>query len=181
MRQKIIIAVTVCIILSLHFISNAQIKTPQDFFGFEPGSDRNLFTYEQLVDYLKLIDKASPRMEMREIGYSPMGKPMYIAFLSSEQNISRLDELKKYNRILALDPEIKPKDKEDLLREGKVFILGTLSMHSTEVGPSQAAAIIAYDLATTNDPLKTEWLQDVVYMIVPNHNPDGMDMIVNYY
>jgi hypothetical protein len=181
MKQKIISAIAVCIILSLHFISNAQIKTPQDFFGFEPGSDRNLFTYEQLVDYLKLIDKASPRMEMREIGYSPIGKPMYIAFLSSEQNISRLDELKKYNQILALDPEIKPKDKEDLLREGKVFILGTLSMHSTEVGPSQAAAIIAYDLATTNDPLKTEWLQDVVYMMVPCHNPDGMDLVVNHY
>ncbi len=182
MKSKIIRGITGCILLlSLHGISTAQIKSPQDFFGFEPGSDGNLFTYEQLIDYLKVLDKASPRLEMREIGQSPMGKTMYIAFLSSEQNISRLDELKKYNKILALDPELKIKDKEDLIREGKVFILGTLSMHSTEVGPSQASAIIAYDLVTTNDPLKLEWLQNVIYMIVPCHNPDGMDMVVNHY
>jgi len=182
MKSKIIPGITACILLLfLNGISCAQIKSPQNFFGFEPGSDGNLFTYEQLIDYLKVLDKASTRLEMREIGQSPMGKTMYIAFLSSEQNISRLDELRKYNKILALDPELKIKDKEDLLREGKVFILGTLSMHSTEVGPSQAAAIIAYDLATTNDPLKMEWLQNVVYMLVPCHNPDGMDMVVNHY
>src|SRR4030042_931350 len=182
MKSKIIRGITGCILLlSLHGNSTAQIKSPQDFFGCEPGSDGNLFTYEQLIDYLKVLDKASPRLEMREIGQSPMGKTMYIAFLSSEQNISRLDELKKYNKILALDPELKIKDKEDLIREGKVFILGTLSMHSTEVGPSQASAIIAYDLVTTNDPLKLEWLQNVIYMIVPCHNPDGMDMVVNHY
>jgi hypothetical protein len=182
MKSKIIPGITAGIlILFLYSISFSQITSPQDFFGFEPGSDRNLFTYEQLIDYLKVLDKASPRLEMREIGQSPMGKPMYIAFLSSEQNIARLDELKEYNRRLALDSDLKMEDKEGIIREGKVFILGTLSMHSTEVGPSQAAAIIAFDLITTNDPLKTEWLQNVVYMMVPCHNPDGMDMVVDNY
>ncbi len=60
-------------------------------------------------------------------------------------------------------------------------MLGTLSMHSTEVGPAQSAPLIAYDLATTSDPSKLRWLEDVVYMMVPNHNPDGMDMVVNHY
>ncbi len=181
MKNVFICLISLIILLSLNFIAIAQIKTPVEFFGFEPGSDRNVFTYEQLVDYLKLLDKASPRLEMREIGYSPMGKPMYVAFLSSDENISKLNELKNYNRILALDSELKPADKEDILKKGKVFVLGTLSMHSNEVGPSQASALIAYDLITTSDPLKTEWLQNVVYMMVPCHNPDGMDMVINHY
>ena len=34
---------------------------------------------------------------------------------------------------------------------------------------------------TTNNPEMLEWLDDVVYMLVPSHNPDGMDMIVDFY
>ncbi|MCP5046959.1 MAG: hypothetical protein GY940_07285, partial [bacterium] len=71
--------------------------------------------------------------------------------------------------------------RETLFKKGKVFVLGTLSMHSGEVGPSQAAAPIAYDLITTRDPLKSSWLKNVVYMMVPCHNPDGMDMVVAHY
>jgi len=54
-------------------------------------------------------------------------------------------------------------------------------MHSTEVGPSQSAPLIAYDVATTKDPKILNWLENVVYMIVPSHNPDGMDLVVNHY
>ncbi len=59
--------------------------------------------------------------------------------------------------------------------------MATLSMHSTEVAPSQAAPLIAYKLITPSDPLVTEYLNDVVYMMVPNHNPDGMDLVVENY
>jgi hypothetical protein len=54
-------------------------------------------------------------------------------------------------------------------------------MHSTEVGPSQSAPLIAYDLVSTEDPVKLKWLEDVVYMMVPCHNPDGMNIVVNHY
>ena len=154
---------------------------PKDFFGFEPGSDGNLIDYEQLTNYLKKLDESSARVEMREIGKSPMGKPMYIVFISSEENIKKLDELGQINKKLALDAELTSGQVNDLAKKGKVFFLATLSMHSSEVGPTQSAPLIAYDLATTKDPEKLKWLSDVVYMMVPNHNPDGMDMIVNHY
>jgi len=160
---------------------NASIPEPADFFGFEPGSDRNLFTYEQLIDYLVELDQQSDRIRLDEIGHSPMGKPMYIAFISSEENIARLDGMKKVNRELALNPDIDPEVLDHMVRDGKVFVLATLSMHSSEVAPSQAAPLIAYELATTGEKKKLDWLQNVVYMMVPNHNPDGMDLIVKNY
>ncbi|MFC2129772.1 M14 family zinc carboxypeptidase, partial [Bacteroidota bacterium] len=80
-----------------------------------------------------------------------------------------------------LDPDLPEGEREKMIEEGKVFVLGTLSMHSSEVGPAQSAPLIAYDLVTTTDKKKLEWLSNVVYMMVPNHNPDGMDMIVNNY
>ncbi|MCD6377059.1 MAG: hypothetical protein J7L94_16155, partial [Caldisericaceae bacterium] len=55
------------------------------------------------------------------------------------------------------------------------------SMHSGEVGPSQAAPPIVYQLATSQDEAIKEILNDVVYMMVPSQNPDGMDMVVHHY
>ena len=170
---------TACLVL-LATLVYAQ-KKPSEYFGFEPGSDRNLFTYEELIGYLRDLDAASDRLKMVEIGNSPQGRTMYIAFLSTAANISRLDEMKEVNRRLALDADIPSGEKQEMIGKGKVFVLATLSMHSGEVGPSQSAPLIAYDLATTSDPLKLKWMDDVVYMMVPCHNPDGMNMVVENY
>ena len=59
--------------------------------------------------------------------------------------------------------------------------MAALSMHSTEVGPSQSAPLIAYEVATTKEPKLLGWLENVIYMMVPCHNPDGMDLVVNHY
>lgn len=164
-----------------NYAQDPAAVSPVDFFGFEPGSDGNLFDYEQLIVYLNKLDKSSPRLEMREIGKSPMGKPMYILFISSPDNIRNLDELGQINKKLTFDVNLKTDQVDELVKNGKVFFLATLSMHSSEVGPTQSSPIIAYDLATTRDPQKLKWLDDVVYMMVPNHNPDGMDMIIEHY
>ena len=158
-----------------------SVIVPADYFGFEPGADRELFTYEQLISYLQEIDAQSPRIKLEEIGASPMGKTMYIAFISSEKNISRLESLKEINRELALNPDIPEEKLEEMVTSGRTFVLATLSMHSSEVAPSQSASLVAYDYATTTDPRKLEWLDNVVYMMVPCHNPDGMDLVVENY
>lgn len=154
---------------------------PTSFFGFIPGSDQKLFDYEQLIDYLNQLEKTSPRVKLKEIGKSPLGKPMYIAFISSEKNILNLDSLRKINETLAMNPDLSVTDCDRMTQDGKVFVLATLSMHSTEVGPSQAAPLIAYRLATATHPDTTTWLNEVVLMMVPCHNPDGMDKVVNHY
>ncbi|RKE02100.1 zinc carboxypeptidase [Marinifilum flexuosum] len=158
-----------------------KIETPAEHFGFEPGADRMLFDYEELIDYLQKLDNASTRLKLTEIGNSPMGKKMYIAFISSEKNIKSLNKLKDINRKLALNPNIPEPNRDSLLNKGKVFFLATLSMHSDEIGPSQSAPLVAYDLVTTEDSQKREWLDNVVLMMVPCHNPDGMNMVVNNY
>ena len=50
-----------------------------------------------------------------------------------------------------MNPTLEKEELEEMIREGKVFVLATLSMHSTEVAPSQSAPLIAYDYATTTD------------------------------
>lgn len=181
-KRRMILAATAMFIVSCVFPQEAgKLITPKKHFGFTPGDDRMLFDYEDMISYLTKLDVASPKMKMIEIGKSPMGKPMYIAFISSEENINNLDELKKINKELALNPDIPDEERGKMLDKGKVFFLATLSMHSGEVGPSQSAPTIAYKLLTPEDETIMYHLNDVVYMMVPCHNPDGMDMIVNNY
>jgi len=176
---KKLIFVTACLLLSISL--SAQLKSPEEHYGFKPGSDGNLFLYEELIEYLQLLDAESDKVKMTEIGKSPEGIPMYIAFISSAENLNKLDKLKEYNHKLSMDSELSDAEKSEIFSEGKVFVLATLSMHSTEVGPSQAAPLMAYELATTTDPDKLKWLDDMVLMMVPCHNPDGMNIVINHY
>ncbi|MCX6284062.1 MAG: M14 family metallopeptidase, partial [Bacteroidetes bacterium] len=172
----------ITLIFSSLFAAKAgNLISPEEFFGFKPGTDRKLFNYEKLIDYLKLLEQSSPRVKLAQIGNSPMGKPMYVVCISSADNISNLDKLKEINRQLALNPDLSSETITKMSGEGKVFVLATLSMHSSEVAPSQSLPLIAFELATTTDPGKLKSLNEVVYMAVPCHNPDGMDMVVENY
>ncbi len=185
MKRKLVLSFFAFVIFLAFTVSiraqDSKPVSPEKYYGFVPGSDRNLFDYDALIGYLQELELTSSRIKLEKIGASPMGKPMYIAFLSSEENIAKLDEYKKINKELALNPNIPKNERDKMIADGKVFVLGTLSMHSSEVGPAQSAPLIAYDLVTTTDEKKLQWLDDVVYMMVPNHNPDGMDLIVNNY
>ena len=187
MKKKIFSGLMMLVFLMPVFYSdgieakNAAITTPEAHFGFVPGADRMLFNYDALIAYLVKLDEQSTMLKLVEIGKSPMGKPIYIAFVSSEKNIENLNKLKETNRLLALNPNLDERTRESLFENGKVFFLATLSMHSGEVGPSQSAPLIAHKLLTSDDPKILKWLDDVVYMMIPCHNPDGMDMVVKHY
>ena len=171
-----------CLFLNTYSTSaQTTIPTPESHFGFKPGDDKQLFLYDELMSYLLKLDKISDRIQVKEVGKSSMGKPMYLAFISSAENLNKLNKLKEINRSLALDHTLNANELDQLIKEGKVFVYATLSMHSNEVGPTQAAPLIAYDMITTTDPEKLKWLGDVVFIMMPCHNPDGMDMIANYY
>ncbi|GAB4172634.1 MAG: M14 family metallopeptidase [Calditrichia bacterium] len=157
------------------------LQSPKEYFGFRPGEDRKLINYEQLIAYLSYLDQQSEEIYLEQVGTSPLGKPIYIAFISHKENIQRLPELKQINEELALDYTLSDEKRAEYQNKGRVFVLGTLSMHSTEVGPSQAAPEIAYELITSEDKEMSNWLDKVVYMMVPCHNPDGMDMVVDHY
>lgn len=170
------------VLVTLSAQLNAQQNiSPEVWFGFRPGDDRQLFDYTSLISYLQKLEQHSDRVKMVPIGHSPMGRAMYVVLISSPENLKNLAELKEINRRLALDPLIPPIELESMISRGKVFVVATMSMHSTEVGPTQAVPLMAYELAFTNNPKQLDWLENTVIMIVPSQNPDGMEMVVEHY
>ncbi|MFN2396369.1 MAG: M14 family zinc carboxypeptidase [Bacteroidales bacterium] len=161
-------------------LSRAQIPTPKEHFGFTPGDDRMMFMYEDLISYMQKLADNSPMVNIEEAGKTELGRPMYIIFVSSAENIANLENLREINRRLAMDDIPKGTSRDDLLEDGKVFFLSALSMHANEVGPAQALPLIVYELIEGNDPRRNKILENTVAMFLP-HNPDGMNMIVEHY
>ncbi|MCU0304489.1 MAG: hypothetical protein MUC56_10575 [Thermoanaerobaculales bacterium] len=176
-----VLVVAIVVLGSLAPAAATEVPTPDSVFGFVPGADRRLLDYGELVGYLEKVAAASPRVELREIGRSTLDRPMILVFVSSEANIARLDELREINRRLAVDPAIPDDERPGLLERGRVFLMATLSMHSSEVGPAQTLPLLVHRLATADDVETLGWLDDVVVAVVACLNPDGMDMMVAHY
>jgi hypothetical protein len=162
------------------FLLHAQLPTPESHFGFQPGADRMMFNYETLISYMEKLAEASGKVHMEQIGETELGRPMYLIFISSEENIARLEELREINRRLAMDDIPDGMTRDDLVKEGRVFFLSTLSMHANEVGPVQALPLVAWELLNGTDPRREKILEHTVAMFIP-HNPDGMNMVVEHY
>ena len=110
--------------LTLYSQNPGTLTSPEKFYGFTPGTDRQLVTYEQMISYLQQLASESPMLKLEQIGKSPMGKPMYIAFLSNTRNINNLEGLKKINHELALNPDLSEADRTRVAKDGKVFEIG---------------------------------------------------------
>ena len=158
-------------------------QTPPDkFLGHRVGEDRKLADYTQIKAYFEKLDQESNRLKLFTIGESVLKKPIVMAAISTPENLAKLDRWKEITHKLR-DPRVTSVDEaRKLAREGKAIVLITCSLHATEIAASQMSMELAYDLVTGKtffDAAKT--LDDVVVLLVPSHNPDGNQMVVDWY
>ena len=159
----------------------AAIPTPEDFFGHQMGADRKLARWDRLVEYYNLIDAASDRVQVVNMGPSTLGAPFLSIFVSSPENLARLDELKRMNAVLQ-DPRGHTRaDVDDAIANGKVFFVQSYALHSTEVACSQSPAEIMYLFATRDDDEIHEILDNTVSILIPAFNPDGVGIVNEWY
>ena len=159
----------------------AQIPTPEEFFGHEMGADRKLAKWDRLVEYYELIGQQSDRVQVENVGTSTLGRPFLILYVSSPENLARLDDYQRMNAILQ-DPRGHSQGEIDAaIAEGKVVFLQGYALHSTEVAASQAAAEIVWGFATRDDPGIHEILDNTISILVPSMNPDGVDLVNEWY
>jgi hypothetical protein len=158
------------------------LPTPESVLGFTPGADRHLVEWPVLVEYFRRLGAASDRVEYRELGKTTLGVPFVAVVISSAENMARLDELRAINQRLA-DPRgiTSAAERARLLREGKTIVLITSSIHSTEVGGHLAPVAIADRLARGSTPDIQAILDEVVLVLVPSLNPDGVSIVARWY
>src|SRR5215218_10208794 len=163
-------------------VPQSSIPSPKSVLGFTPGDDRTIAGWSQITDYFERLDRASDRVLVQTLGQSTLKRPLIVAYISARENILALPKYKEIQQQLA-DPrkisQTLPRDQ--LLANGKVEVAISCSIHSTEIVASQMSMQLAYELATAQDPETRATLQNTILLLIPSPNPDGIDIVANWY
>jgi hypothetical protein len=159
----------------------AEVPSPEAFLKRPIGTDFQLADWTQVSEYYRRLAEASPRVELKSIGKTTEGRDFLIAIISSEENLKRLDAIKARARLIA-DPRGKSSEEQKrAVSEGKVILFITPSMHATEVAATEMGMQLSWLLATSDEEPFKSARDNVVVVITPSLNPDGVDHVVQWY
>ncbi len=147
---------------------NPVIPTPASWLGFEIGVRH--ISHDQLVGYMRELDRVSDRITLREYGRSNEGRPMLCLTITDPANQSRLEAIKAARAQLT-NPAIS--GNSDVKNLPAVNYMG-YSIHGNETSGSNASLLVAYYLAAAQTPEVDQLLKNTVILLDPCFNPDGM-------
>ncbi|MFC2170062.1 M14 family zinc carboxypeptidase [Acidobacteriota bacterium] len=161
--------------------AQTKITSPQDFFGFQLGSDKNIARWDKIVGYFGLLEKESDKLKVINMGPSTEGNPFLLVIISSPENLTDLERLQEVNAKISDPRGIEEAEIKKLIGEGKAVICQSMSLHATEIGGTQMAPELTYDLVTRNDEETLQILNNVIFFLIPSFNPDGQIMVTDWY
>jgi hypothetical protein len=158
------------------------VPAPASVFGFQPGADYKLATYAQSIGYFKKLAASTRYMRLVEAGKTTQGRTMYFALISAPENLARIDRYREIAQRLAHPEGLTDAAAHQLARDGKAFVHLDGGLHSTEVAGAQQTPLLAYDLVSrATDPQIKAILDNIVVMLWPTINPDGQEMVAEWY
>jgi hypothetical protein len=162
-------------------VLGSGVFSPRAVLGFNPGDDRTIADWGQITNYFTRLG-SSNRVRVQTIGQSTLGRPLIAVFISAPENIRNLEKYKAIQARLA-DPRkvLNDAERDQLIREGKTVVVISCSIHSTEIVASQMSMQLAYNLASASDEDTLSILRNTILILIPSPNPDGVDIVANYY
>jgi murein tripeptide amidase MpaA len=179
--KRAILFILITFLFQFQPVSAQSIKSPEEVFGFQMGTDKKLINWQQIVSYFNLLAENSKRVQVVELGRTTLNRPMIMAIIGAEEALKNLETYQKIQQQLARPSDLTETNVATLIQEGKLVFLITLNIHSTEIASSQESVELAYELATSKDLEIQKILDNVIILLVPSLNPDGKDMITKWY
>ncbi|HPQ15135.1 MAG TPA: M14 family metallopeptidase, partial [Bryobacteraceae bacterium] len=162
--------------------AQTHVTSPEKFFGFRLGADRKMARWDKIVEYFRLLEKESGgKLAVVNAGPSTEGNPFLFVFISSPANIARLEHFRQINLKISDPRGLTEQEVKRLVAEGRAVICQTMSLHATEIGGTQMAPELAWDLVTDNGEDTRRILDNVIFIMVPSFNPDGAIMVYDWY
>ena len=160
----------------------AAIPTPESVLGFRVGADFKLATYEESIAYFQRLAAASDRIELLDVGRTSEGRTWYLAVISAPENLARLEQLRATAQRLAHPAGLGDDEARRLAHEARAFVDISGGLHASEVAGAQHTIRLAYDiLSRAREPGMKEILDNTVLFLWPSLNPDGQDIVVDWY
>lgn len=168
------------VLLTGSVFSQKAITTPKEHFGFNPGDDFHLANYSQFTAYLKKLSLESDRLSLAGIGITAENQPMFMAIITSPENHKKLDLYKEISRRLTLAEELSESEAQALASEGRAVVWIDGGLHGTEILGAQHLIELVYQMTSQNDAETLRILDNVILLAVCS-NPDGMELVSNWY
>ncbi|MGD2201617.1 MAG: M14 family metallopeptidase [Candidatus Bathyarchaeota archaeon] len=159
----------------------SRLITPNEFFGFRMGSDRKIARWDKIVEYWYLLQEQSNRIQVNDMGPSTEGEPFLEVIISSPENLMNLESLREINLKISDPRGLTEGEVKDLIAKGKAVVCQSMSLHASEIGGTQMAPELAYDLLSRDDEETARILENVIFVMVPCFNPDGQIMVTDWY
>ncbi len=163
--------------------ASKTVPTPKAVLGDVSGAPGILPYAEDVYRYMRMLEKASPRVKVFSIGRSEEGREMIAVAVADEKLLANLDENRARLAKLADPRTIHLDDAEaDRLVAASTpvyYITGTI--HSPETGAPTALMELAYRLAVDESAYIRHIRENVITLITPVVEVDGRDRMVDIY
>ena len=166
---------TFALFFSILQSSFAQLKSPEEFLGYTIGTK---FTpHHKVVDYFKSVAAAMPSMvKLEQYGQTNEGRPLMVAYISSETHISNLNNIRLHN--LSLAHQATNVNSND---DYPAIVWLSYNVHGNESSSTEASMLTLYALVDPKNAQTKQWLKNTLVIIDPCLNPDGRDRYVNWF
>jgi hypothetical protein len=174
MKKNLPVLLFFCLI---NITIDAQLKSPDEFLGYKIGTKYT--PHWKIVNYFNHAASAMNKvMKLEQYGATNEGRPLLLAFISTEENMSKLDVIRMNNLRLAN----LALDRAAPIEEGAPAIVWlSYNVHGNETSSSEAAMMTLYALLDPSNLRTKAWLKNTVVIIDPCINPDGRDRYVNWF
>jgi hypothetical protein len=156
--------------------ASGQLKSPEEFLGYRIGT--RFTPHWKIVNYFNHVAaQASSNMKLQSYGETYEGRPLIIAFISSKENMSRLEAIRYNNlRLAHLATGAGASDPDN-----PAIVWLSYNVHGNETSSSEAAMMTLFALVDPSNTQTKPWLNNTVVIIDPCINPDGRDRYVNWF
>jgi len=152
-------------------INSQNLKSPSEFLGYEIGSQFS--RHNQVIEYFKYVSsELSSKVVLEKYGETYERRPLYVTYISSENNIKNLEKIRNNNLNNAGIDGIKYDE-----YDSTAIVWLSYNVHGNESSSTEAAMKTLYKLVTEN----SNWLENTLVILDPCINPDGRDRYTNWY
>ena len=172
MKKYIVLTLIVSLFLNLKSWSQTQITSPEEYLGYKLG---DAFTpHYKVTGYLEEISSQTSKAIFKTYGETYEARSLNVLFISSEENIKNLENIRINNLRKAGELPEEPE------KDGKIIVWLSYNVHGDEASSTEAAMATVYKLLSGDEKVN-RWLEKTVVIIDPCVNPDGRDRYVHWY
>lgn len=163
--------------------ASKNVPTPKAVIGDIAGAPGKLPYAGEVYQYMRMLEKASPRVKVFSIGRTEEGREMIAVAVASEALIAKLEANRDQLGKLA-DPRTLGMDDakaEPIINTATPIYYITGTIHSPETGAPTALMELAYRLAVDEHEYIRSIRNNLITLITPVVEVDGRDKMVDVY